>query len=105
MEPSIGHQALEHFIGHQIMEPSIGHQALEHSISHQALEHSISHQALEHSISHQALDLPSSPFSFSLKGGLRSWGALSFPGHNFQFNLEKTCSYELLEEEKNDQPW
>jgi hypothetical protein len=96
MEPSIGHQALEHFIGHQIMEPSIGHQALEHSISH---------QALEHSISHQALDLPSSPFSFSLKGGLRSWGALSFHGHNFQFNLEKTCSYELLEEEKNDQPW
>ncbi len=32
-------------------------------------------------------------------------GGLSFPGHNFQFNLENTCSYKLLEEEKYDQPW
>jgi hypothetical protein len=41
-----------------------------------------------HSIGHQALDLPSPPFSFSLKNELESWGALSFPGHNFQFNLK-----------------
>jgi hypothetical protein len=52
--------------------------------------------SLEHSIGHQTLDLPSPPFPFSLKGGLRSLGGLSFLGHNFQFNLEKTCSYELL---------
>jgi hypothetical protein len=30
---------------------------------------------LDPSISHQALDPPSHPFSFSLKGGLGSWGA------------------------------
>ncbi len=52
------------------------------------MEHSISHQALEHSIGHQVLDLPSPPFSFFIKGGLGSLGALSFPGHNFQFNFE-----------------
>jgi hypothetical protein len=40
------------------------------------------------SIGHQILDLPSFPFSFSLKGGLRSLGAPSFSRHNFQFNLE-----------------
>jgi len=34
---------------------------------------------MELSTGHQALDLPSPPFSFSLKGGLRSLGALSFP--------------------------
>jgi hypothetical protein len=45
------------------------------------------------------------PFSFSLKGGFGSWEALSFPRHNFQLNLENTCSHKLLEEEKNDQPW
>jgi hypothetical protein len=50
-------------------------------------------------------DLPSPPFSFSLKGGLGSWEALSFPRHNFQFNLDNTCSHKLLEEENNDQPW
>jgi hypothetical protein len=44
---------------------------------------SINHQAMEHSIGHQALDLPSPPFSFSLKGRLGSLGALFFPGHNF----------------------
>jgi hypothetical protein len=66
------------------------------------LEHSIGHQALEHSFGHQALDLPSPPFSFSLKGGLGSLGVLSFPGHNFQFNLENICFHKLLEEEKND---
>jgi hypothetical protein len=43
---------------------------------------------LEHSIGHQTLDLPSPPFSFSLKSGLEPLGALSFLGHNFQFNLE-----------------
>ncbi len=32
-------------------------------------------------------------------------GLFLFPGHNFQINLENTCSYKLLEEEKNDQPW
>ncbi len=35
--------------------------------------------SLEHSIGHQALDLPSLPFTFFLKGGLRSLGTLSFP--------------------------
>jgi hypothetical protein len=37
----------------------------------------------------------------------RTWiiGGLSFPGHNFQFNLENTCSHKLLEDEKNDQLW
>jgi hypothetical protein len=43
------------------------------------LDPSIGHQALDPSIGHQALDPPSPPFSFSLKGGLRSWGALSWP--------------------------
>jgi len=43
---------------------------------------------LEHSIGHQALDIPSPPFFFSLKGRFESLGALSFPKHNFQFNLE-----------------
>jgi len=38
------------------------------------LEPSIGHQALDPSIGHQALDPPSPPFSFSLKGGLGSWG-------------------------------
>ncbi len=60
---------------------------------------------LERSIGHQTLDLPSPPFSYSLKGELGSLGAFSFPGHNFQFNLEYTCSHKLLEEEENDQPW
>jgi hypothetical protein len=87
------------------LEHSIGHQALEYSIGHQAMGPSIGHQAMEPSIGHQTLDLPSPPFSYSLKGGLKSWGALFFPRHNFQFNFEKTCSYEFLEEEKNDQPW
>jgi hypothetical protein len=44
-------------------------------------------------------------FSFFLKGKFESLTTLFFSGHNFQFNLEKTCSYERLEEEKNDQPW
>ncbi len=70
LEPSIGHQALD---------PSIGHQALDPSIGHQALDPSIGHQALDPSIGHQALDPPSPPFSFSLKGRLGSWGALSWP--------------------------
>jgi hypothetical protein len=70
-----------------------------------SLEPSIDHQTLEHSIGHQALDLPSPPFSFSLKGKFGSLGAFYFLGHNFQLNLEKTCSYKLFEEEKNDQPW
>jgi hypothetical protein len=63
-----------------------------HSIGHHAMEHSIGLQAKETfpspSIGHQALDLPSPPFSFSLKVGLRSWGAFFLPGHNFKFNLE-----------------
>jgi hypothetical protein len=58
-----------------------------HSIGHQVMEHSIGPQAKETSpspsIGHQALDLPSPPFSFSLKGGLGSWGAFFFPEHNF----------------------
>jgi hypothetical protein len=57
--------------------------------------------SLEHFIAHQALDLPSPPFSFSLKGGLELFEALYFPEHNFQFNLENT-SHKLLEEEEND---
>jgi len=44
-----------------------------------SLEPSIGHQALDPSIGHQALDPPSPPFSFSLKGGLGSWGVLSWP--------------------------
>jgi hypothetical protein len=56
---------------------------------------------LEHFIAHQALDLPSPPFSFSLKGGLELFEALYFSEHNFQFNLENT-SHKLLEEEEND---
>ncbi len=53
--------------------------SLEPSIGHQALDPSIGHQALDPSIGHRALDPPSPPFSFSLKGGLESWGALSWP--------------------------
>jgi hypothetical protein len=56
--------------------------------------------SLEHSIGHQAWDLPSPPFPFFLKGGFESLGALSFLGHNFQFNLEKICSYELLRKKR-----
>jgi hypothetical protein len=56
------------------------------------------------SIGHQALDLPPPPFSFSLKGRLGSLRTLSFLEHNFQFNLEYTCSHKLLEEKDNDQP-
>jgi hypothetical protein len=33
------------------------------------------------------------------------WGALYFPGHNFQLNIEYICFHKFLEEEKNDQPW
>jgi hypothetical protein len=73
---------------------------MEHFIGHQASEHFIGHQALEHSIGHQALDLPSPPFSFSLRGGLESFGVLSFPNVVFNSNLENTCSHNLLEEEK-----
>jgi hypothetical protein len=56
---------------------------------------------MELSIGHQALDLPSPPFSFSLKEELGSLGALSFPEHNFQFNL-KYLFPQAYEEEKND---
>jgi hypothetical protein len=59
--------------------------------------------SLSPSIGHQALDLPSPPFSFSLKGGLGSLGGFFFLRHNFQFNLRNTCSHKLFEEEKNDQ--
>jgi hypothetical protein len=45
-------------------------------------------------------NLPSPPFFFSLKDGFELFGAFSFPKHNFQFNLENTCSRKLLEEEK-----
>jgi hypothetical protein len=91
---------LPHSIGLQAKEtspsPSIGLQAKETSpfpsIGHQTMGHSIGLQAKETyptlSIGQQALDLPSPPFSFSLKGGLGSWEALSFSGHNFQFSLE-----------------
>jgi hypothetical protein len=41
-------------------------------------------------------------FSFSLKCELGSLELSLFLGHNFQFNLENTCSDKLLEEEKND---
>jgi hypothetical protein len=60
--------------------------------------------SLEHSIGHQALDLPSPSFPFSLKGGLKSLGAL-FPKTYFQSNLKDSCSYKLLKEGENDQPW
>jgi hypothetical protein len=48
----------------------------------------------------KALDLLSPPFSFSLKGGLGSLGAFFFLSNNFQFNLEKTYSYELLKRKR-----
>ncbi len=95
------------------MEPSIGHQAwniplaTKHGTFHWplSLKHSIGHQAwnlplatkletfhwpssMEHSIGHQVLDLPSLPCSFSLKDEFGSLGTLSFPRHNFQFNIE-----------------
>ncbi len=62
--------------------------SLDPSIGHQALDPSIGHRALDPSIGHQALDPPSLPFSFSLKGGLGSWGALSWPRGQFSCNLE-----------------
>jgi hypothetical protein len=67
--------------------PSIGHQAWNIPL---ATKHGTFHwpPSMELSIGHQALDLPSPLFSFSLKGGLGSLGIISFPGHNFQFNLE-----------------
>jgi hypothetical protein len=82
---------MEHSIGLQAKEtspsPSISLQAKETSSSP-----SINLQVKEifpsPSIGHQALDIPSPPFSFSSKGGLGSWGAFSFPGHNFQFSLK-----------------
>jgi hypothetical protein len=95
MEPSIGHQAqnipLATKLGTFHWPPSS-----EHSIGHQAQNIPLATKlrtfhwppSLEHSIGHQALDLLSPPFSFSLKGEFGSLGAFSFPGHNFQFNLE-----------------
>jgi hypothetical protein len=67
--------------------PSIGHQAWNLSL---VTKHETFHWPpnTEPSLGHQALDLPSPPFSFSLKSGLRSLRAFSFPRHNFQFNLE-----------------
>jgi hypothetical protein len=56
---------------------------------------------MEPSIGHQALDLPSPPFSFSLKGGLGSLEFSIFLGHNFH-SILNTCSHKLLEEENND---
>jgi len=46
--------------------------------------------SMEPSIGHQALDPPPSPFSFSLKGGLGSLGAISCFGDNFHAILN-TC--------------
>jgi len=57
--------------------------------------------SMEPSIGHQALDPPSPPFSFSLKGGLRSLGALSCLGDNFHAILN-ICFHTLLEEANND---
>jgi hypothetical protein len=57
--------------------------------------------SMEPSIGHQALDPPSPPFSFSLKGELRSLGALSCLEDNFHAILN-TCFYEFLEEAKKD---
>jgi hypothetical protein len=54
-----------------------------------------------HSIGHQALDLPSPPFSFSLKGRLGSWGVSLSPDIIFN-SILNTCFNKLLEEEKND---
>jgi hypothetical protein len=49
---------------------SINHQAWDIPL---ATKHETFHwpPSMEHSIGHQALDLPSPPFSFSLKGGFR----------------------------------
>jgi hypothetical protein len=57
---------------------------------------------MERSIGHQTLNLPSHPFSFSLKGGLGSLGAFFFYlGDNFD-SILNTCSHKLFEEENND---
>jgi hypothetical protein len=56
---------------------------------------------MEPSIGHQALDLPSPPFSFSLKGRLGSLGALFCFDDNFHAIL-KTCFHKLFEEVNND---
>jgi len=72
--------------------------SLEPSIGHQALVPSIGHQALDPSISHQALDPPSPPFSFSLKGGLGSWGVSLGLEDNFHAILN-TCLTSFLRRE------
>jgi hypothetical protein len=111
LEPSIAHQAwnlplatkLGTFHCPPSLEPSIGHQAWNLPLATQ-LGTSISHQTwniplateLGTSIGHQAWDLPSPPFPFSFKGELGSLGVFFFLKHNFQFNFEKICSYELL---------
>jgi hypothetical protein len=65
------------------------------------MEHSIAHQALEHSIGHQTLDLPSPPFSFSLKADSDHWG-LSISLDIIFNSILNICSDKLLEEENND---
>ncbi len=44
---------------------------------------------LSPSINHQALQLPSPPFSFSLKGEFGSWGVSLSPNINFNSILRK----------------
>ncbi len=108
------------------MELSIGHQtwnfplatklgtfhwplSLEHSIGHQAwniplaTKHGTFHwpPSMEPSIGHQVLDPPSPPFSFFLKGGLGSLGALSCLEDNFHAILN-ACFHKLLEKANND---
>ncbi len=103
LEPSIDHQAwnlpLRTKLGTFHCAPS-----LEPSIAHQAWNLPLPTKlgtfhwppSLEPSIAHQAWDLPSPPFPFSFKGELGSLGVFFFLKHNFQFNFEKICSYELL---------
>jgi len=57
--------------------------------------------SLGHSNGHQALDPPSPLFSFSLKGGLGSLGALSCLEDNFHAILN-TRFHKLFEEANND---
>jgi hypothetical protein len=82
------------------LSPSIGHKQRTLSFSFHWPPRKEPFPSL--SFGHQALDMPSPSFAFFLKGGLGSLELFFFPGHNFQFNLENTCSHKFLEEEKND---
>jgi hypothetical protein len=100
--------SLEHSIGHQTWNIPLATKlgtfhwppSLEHSIGHQAWNIPL---ATKHGTFHWPLsmDLPSPPFSFSLKGGLRSLGALSCLEDNFHAILN-TCFHKIIGKANND---